>query len=1001
MRSHALCSTGVRKEQWKPEQIGEIQGHTDRKERQMNIGMHWLCGLFAVLLTLLIARTVSADTISYTGTETTVTLGPGAYDITAYGAQGGRSPWASGGLGAEMEAQFRFTKETTLTLLVGGAGTQYSSGGGGGGSFLAVGRSPLIVAGGGGGGGLDGSGGGNGQTTTSGGSSPYVSSYYNGAGGAPGEGGSPGGWAYGSGGGGGFYGDGVGGGDFYPFHDSTAGPGGQGGFSFLDGGTGGIGGSEYFEGPINGGYGGGGGGAYYGGGGGGGYSGGGGSGYGGGGGGGSYIDSSAIAIGTELSGVASPNNSPNGEIIITQIPPASWASAVSGNWSDSTKWTGAVPNSDGATAVISASTTAALTVTLNEPVTLGTLFLGSGNPGVGYTLSGGGTNTLTFSNTGGNIAATISVIDGTHAINAPVILASNLVVTSTGSTPWTLSFGTAGSITDNGNNMSLNMSASNGTLILSGSNSYTGGTTINAGTLIFASSQAIGGSGANVNVNYGATVAAGYPLDQNFLSRLVLSSSGVAALAADSSNNLNFSGLARLRLGAVGTANYSGTLTPNGTTYVLGGGGGVLTVSGPLTGANSLDVGTNGTPTGTVILAGVQSYTGTTQVSGGTLVIQGTNASSSFTANNDGTLQFSDATINLGSAYVQARSGALVQYQNANISGGYLRGPGSHVLAAGSANSFNATTINNGAVLQQNGITKFTDVTNAGQLNSNGTANLTWQGGSNASSGAITVNNSAIVNVSEWYNDGVITVNNGGLLNNSVSDLVSGGGSQVFVNSGGTLNADSNAEGVAIDLRESLLVNNGTVTGATNVYYGATLQGSGAFGPINVFEGGTLAIASSAGPLAASLAISSGSIAGAGQSASPITVANVTFITPNLTDKLTLSGNLTGIGPITKSGSGLLILSGDNSYGGGTTVNAGTLEVLSRSALPDGTSLTVGAGGTLIFDPSAAGSPITNSSFAVAVPESSTVALLGIGSIGLLNWAWRKRRSSRKAGKDR
>ena len=430
----------------------------------------------------------------------------------------------------------------------------------------------------------------------------------------------------------------------------------------------------------------------------------------------------------------------------------------------------------------------------------------------------------------------------------------------------------------------------------------------------------------------------------------------------------------------MGTANYSGTLIPNASTYRLGGGGGVLTVSGPLSGADSLDVGTNGTPAGTVILAGVQTYTGSTQVSGGTLVVQGANVSSSFTANNGGTLQFSGASVSLGSAYVQARSGGLVQYQNASMTGGYLRGPGQQVLAAGSANSFNATTINNGAVLQQNGTTNFTDVTNAGQLNNNGNANLTWQGGSNASSGAIIVNASATMNVSEWYNDGVITINNGGLLNNSVSDLVSGGGSQIFVNSGGTLNADSNAEGVTLDLKGSLLVNNGTITGTTNVEYGATVQGSGAFGPINVFDDGTLAISTTAGPLTASLAISGGSIAGAGQSASPMTVANVTFAIPNLTDSLSLSGNLTGAGPITKSGSGLLILSGDNSYDGGTTVAAGTLEVLSGSALPDGTSLTVGAGGTFIFDPSAAGSPVSNSAAAVALPEPGTLALLIAGA---------------------
>ena len=42
-------------------------------------------------------------------------------------------------------------------------------------------------------------------------------------------------------------------------------------------------------------------------------------GYGGGGGGGSYIDSSAVAVVNETSGVASPDDSPNGEIIITAV----------------------------------------------------------------------------------------------------------------------------------------------------------------------------------------------------------------------------------------------------------------------------------------------------------------------------------------------------------------------------------------------------------------------------------------------------------------------------------------------------------------------------------------------------------------------------------------------------------------------------------------------------------------------------------------------------------
>ncbi|MGA2257199.1 MAG: autotransporter-associated beta strand repeat-containing protein, partial [Thermoguttaceae bacterium] len=190
------------------------------------------------------------------------------------------------------------------------------------------------------------------------------------------------------------------------------------------------------------------------------------------------------------------------------VPPpptlAFWASAIGGSWSISANWTGGVPNADGAAAMINVPTNSPLTVTLDAPQTIGTLVLGSGNPGVGYTLSGSGGNTLTFSNTSNNAPAQISVIDGTHLIGAPVVLASNLVVTSTSSNPWTLSFGTASSITDNGNNLSLTMSASNGTLILSGADNYTGGTIVTAGTLIVASNAALP-DGSSLTVGAGGT----------------------------------------------------------------------------------------------------------------------------------------------------------------------------------------------------------------------------------------------------------------------------------------------------------------------------------------------------------------------------------------------------------------------------------------------------------------------------------------------------------------
>jgi hypothetical protein len=144
---------------------------------------------------------------------------------------------------------------------------------------------------------------------------------------------------------------------------------------------------------------------------------------------------------TFASGISSPN-------LLPSVASSVWATAVSGSWSNSGNWTNGVPKADGATAAINVSTTAAVTIALDEPVTLGTLLLGSGTSGVGYTLCGAGSNTLTFSNTSNGIPALISVTDGMHAINAPVVLASNLVVTSPSSNPWTLTFGTASSITD-------------------------------------------------------------------------------------------------------------------------------------------------------------------------------------------------------------------------------------------------------------------------------------------------------------------------------------------------------------------------------------------------------------------------------------------------------------------------------------------------------------------------------------------------------------------------
>jgi autotransporter-associated beta strand protein len=117
--------------------------------------------------------------------------------------------------------------------------------------------------------------------------------------------------------------------------------------------------------------------------------------------------------------------------------------------------------------------------------------------------------------------------------------------------------------------------------------------------------------------------------------------------------------------------------------------------------------------------------------------------------------------------------------------------------------------------------------------------------------------------------------------------------------------------------------------------------------------------------------------------------------TSGSSDSLSIAGDV-GNGAaahgIVKDGLGTLVLSGSDSFTGGTSVNAGTLIVASDMALPDGTSLTVGAGAGSIFDASAAGAPAPESqavaaSSTSAVPEPAALALLAVAFCGATVYA--------------
>lgn len=376
----------------------------------------------------------------------------------------------------------------------------------------------------------------------------------------------------------------------------------------------------------------------------------------------------------------------------SQTSPDHTIAGGSGTWnSSSTNWTNAGGNYNGAwdnlTAVFAGASGG--TVTLDETVGVAGLQFGSHD----YTLTGNGTINLLS-------AVTSVLVDGVTATIGVVLDGAGKVLAKTG----------------------------NGTLVLTANNTYTGGTTIAAGTLQIGNGGTTGSISGNVS-NSGT---------------LVFNRSDDITFDGDISGTGDMDKLGANTLTLTGSNTHTGGTTISAGTLQIGNGGttgsivGNVTNNGTLVFNRSDDITFDGLISGTGILG---------KLGANTLTLTGNNTHTGGTTISAGTLQIGNGGTTGSLTGNVTNNGALVFNRSGNDSfGGTISGSGSlsklgaNTLVLSAANTYaGGTTISAGRLSTQNVSALGTGsvALNGGSLDPVGKltiSTLTWNGGTVASS---------------------------------------------------------------------------------------------------------------------------------------------------------------------------------------------------------------------------------------------------------------------------
>lgn len=513
-------------------------------------------------------------------------------------------------------------------------------------------------------------------------------------------------------------------------------------------------------------------------------------------------------------------------------------------------------------------------VAIANPLTLGgSGFGGSGNSGPGA-LSG----------------------TGTAEVDGAITLAGNTLLGVANATD-TLTL--TGVIGDGGNGYALAATGA-GTLVLSGANTYSGGT-----TLCGASCGVAGGGGiVRVTNATGATS----------------SSIGTGTLTLDGGTLQAAAGTSLVFGNAVQVAAGGGAVDANGTTLTLA--GSIADATGA-TGA-TLTFQNSAVTTGTTVLSGDNTYSAGTVVASGHLAAGSATAfspNSAFQVAPGATLDLVGNSNTIASLADGAGGGGTVTNNGLAAATLTLAGPASGTATFSGAiddglsalalvKAGAGTQVLSGTSTYSGGTTLANGILEPGDAGALGTGTLTFDGGSLLAGGSFTLANDIVLDTAA----GVVSLNGQVLtLSGSISGAIGTAGLSVNDTTGtGTL----------------VLSGTSTYTGATTVNSG-TLQA----GAANAFATGS-AFTVAAG---ATLALNGynqliGSLAGAGS----VTLGSATLTTGVDGTSTTFSGTISGAGAVTKAGAGTLILSGTNTYTGGTRVAAGTLSVAAAGNLGPG-----------------------------------------------------------------